>query len=29
MKEKYGDTLRVDGVVGEDDDKSVDESMNL
>jgi hypothetical protein len=26
MKEKYGDTLQVDGVVGEDDDKSMDES---
>jgi hypothetical protein len=25
MKEKYDDTLQVDGVVGEDDDKSADE----
>jgi hypothetical protein len=26
MKEKYGGTLQVDGVVGEEDDESVDES---
>jgi len=26
MKEKYGDTLQVNGVVGEEDDESVEES---